>query len=279
MSLSKFSLMSRHFSHKKHRSYSKKEDTKSTSWEPIAEDYHKIVQSDGHYYHREVILPKLLPLLDLKSKDRLVDIGCGQGVLERMLPKECGYLGIDISPSLISIARKLRKSRSHEFLVSDLTKKLKIESSHSFSTAVAILSLQNMEAPDQAIDNVARLLGDQGRFFIVLNHPCFRIPRVSSWHYDEDKKLFSRKIDRYLSKMTIPIIAHPGKKHSESSISFHFPLSYWTQALSKHGFLIQSMEEWVSPKKSIGTRAKAENVSREEFPLFLLISCIKTYKS
>lgn len=223
--------MSRHFSHKKHRSYSKKEDTKSTSWEPIAEDYHKIVQSDGHYYHREVILPKLLPLLDLKSKDRLVDIGCGQGVLERMLPKECGYLGIDISPSLISIARKLRKSRSHEFLVSDLTKKLKIESSHSFSTAVAILSLQNMEAPDQAIDNVARLLGDQGRFFIVLNHPCFRIPRVSSWHYDEDKKLFSRKIDRYLSKMTIPIIAHPGKKHSESSISFHFPLSYWTQAL------------------------------------------------
>ncbi|BAE81231.1 conserved hypothetical protein [Chlamydia felis Fe/C-56] len=265
-----------HYTFKKKRSRSSgKAYEKSTSWESIAEDYHKIVQNKGHFYHKEVIIPKLLPLLDLKSKDSLVDIGCGQGILERVIPKECGYLGLDISPSLISIARNLRKSRSHAFAIQDLTKNLEVENIRSFSHAVAILSLQNMENPDQAIKNTSKLLCDKGRFLMVLNHPCFRIPRVSSWHYDEDKKLLSRKIDRYLSKMIIPIIAHPGKKQSESSISFHFPLSYWTQALARFGFVIENMEEWISPKKSIGTRAKAENVCREEFPLFLLISCIK----
>ncbi|MEF9520040.1 class I SAM-dependent methyltransferase [Chlamydia crocodili] len=270
--------MSRYPSNKKHYS-SRKTERKSTSWESIAEDYHKIVQGEGHYYHKEVILPKLLPLLDLQFEDSVVDIGCGQGILERAIPKECGYLGLDISPSLISIARKLRKSRTHEFKIQDLTKKLTLEVSQSFSHAVAILALQNMETPDQAIKNTSKLLCKEGRFFIVLNHPCFRIPRVSSWHYDEDKKLLSRKIDRYLSKITVPIVAHPGRKQSESSISFHFPLSYWTQVLSKYGFVIENMEEWISPKKSIGTRAKAENLCREEFPLFLMISCIKTHKN
>ncbi|WP_348664098.1 class I SAM-dependent methyltransferase [Chlamydia vaughanii] len=267
--------MSHNSSNKKSRPSLKKESRKSTSWEPIAEGYHKIVQSEGHYYHKEVILPNLLPLLSLSDEDSLVDIGCGQGILERAIPKGCRYLGVDISPSLLSIAKKMRKSRSHEFLVQDLTKKIETPNAEAFSHAVAILSLQNMEFPDQAIKNTAKLLETQGRFLIVLNHPCFRIPRVSSWYYDENKKLMSRKIDRYLSSMTIPIVAHPGKKQSATSLSFHFPLSYWIQTLSKFGFVIDSMEEWISPKKSLGKRAKAENLCREEFPLFLLISCIK----
>ncbi|AHK63225.1 hypothetical protein BOKEGFJH_00343 [Chlamydia avium] len=254
----------------------KKKNGQSTSWEPIAKDYHKIVQYEGHFYHREVILPRLLPILSLNQHSSLVDIGCGQGILERAIPKDCGYLGIDISPSLVAIATKLRKSKSHRFIVQDLTKKLDTCSEfHTFSSAVAILSLQNMASPDKAVQNTARLLKSQGRFFLVLNHPCFRIPRCSSWHYDENKKLMSRKIDRYLSHMKIPILTHPGKKQSETSLSFHFPLSYWVQVLSACGFVIEHMEEWVSPKKSLGSREKAENLCREEFPLFLMISCIK----
>lgn len=255
---------------------SAKQDRQFTSWEPIARDYHQVVQLDGHYYHREVILPRLLSLLSLNSQSSVLDIGCGQGILERVIPKECRYLGIDLSPSLVAIATKLRKSIKHQFLVQDITKQLHICSGLPlFSCAVAILSLQNMASPDKAIQNAVQLLQSQGRFFLVLNHPCFRIPRCSSWHYDENKKLMSRKIDRYLSPIKIPILAHPGKKQSEVSLSFHFSLSYWVRALSACGLVIEHMEEWVSPKKSLGSRAKAENLCRKEFPLFLMISCIK----
>lgn len=266
--------MSKRCSSKK--SIKDKENQQPTSWEPIARDYHQIVHLDGHYYHQKVILPQLLPLLSLHSESSVLDIGCGQGILERMIPKGCRYLGMDLSPSLVAIATKLRKSKKHHFLVQDLTQPLPQNSNFSlFSCAVAILSLQNMEEPDKAIQNTAQLLQYQGRFFLVLNHPCFRIPRCSSWHYDESKKLLSRKMDRYLSPMKIPIFAHPGKKQSKVSLSFHFPLSYWVHALSASGFVIENMEEWISPKKSLGSRAKAENLCRKEFPLFLMISCIK----
>nr|CRI42313.1 Uncharacterized protein BN1224_DC9_BC_00030 [Chlamydia pneumoniae] len=246
-----------------------------TSWDCIASSYNKIVQDKGHYYHRETILPQLLPSLTLSSKSSVLDIGCGQGFLERALPKECRYLGIDISSRLIALAKKMRSVNSHQFKVADLSKGLEFVEPTLFSHAVAILSLQNMEFPGEAIRNTATLLEPLGQFFIVLNHPCFRIPRASSWHYDENKKAISRHIDRYLSPMKIPIMAHPGQKDSPSTLSFHFPLSYWFKELSSHGFLVSGLEEWTSSKTSTGKRAKAENLCRKEFPLFLMISCIK----
>lgn len=172
---------------KKHKEPSHTKDV-STSWDPIASDYHKIVQTKGHYYHREVILPKLLPLLSLNTNSSVLDIGCGQGILERALPATCAYLGVDISPKLIAIAKNICSTKSHRFLVHDAHQPL--HSQEKFSHAAAILSLQNMESPDKVIGNVAKQLHSQGKFFIVLNHPCFRIPRASSWHFIEEKKTY-----------------------------------------------------------------------------------------
>ena len=262
---------------KKSASYSSRRTRPSsdTSWESIAQDYNQAVDREGHFYHKEVILPNLLSQLHLSPESSLVDIGCGQGILEKHLPKKLPYLGIDLSPSLLRFAKKSASSRSRQFLHHDMTLPLPTTHCNSFSHAVAILSLQNMESPERAIAHTAQLLAPQGRMFIVLNHPCFRIPRLSSWLYDEPKKLLSRKIDRYLSPLTIPIVAHPGEKLSEKTYSFHFPLSYWVQALSKHNLLIDGMEEWISPKTSSGKRARAENLCRKEFPLFLFISALK----
>ncbi|WP_201456976.1 class I SAM-dependent methyltransferase [Chlamydia sp. 17-3921] len=247
---------------------------KSTSWDPVAKSYHNLVQTKGHYYHKEVILPKLLSALSLTSESSIFDLGCGQGIFERAIPKTCNYLGVDISPNLITIAKKLRKSKSHQFLIHDANQPLQNYTS-SFSHAVAILSLQNMRTPEQAIQNAAAYLTPLGQFFMILNHPCFRIPRASFWHYIEDKKLMTRQIERYLSPMIIPISANPGKKQSASTLSFHFPLSFWTKALTSNGFAIHNIDEWISPKRSTGKRAKAENLCRQEFPLFLMISSIK----
>ncbi|EPP35557.1 methyltransferase domain protein, partial [Chlamydia ibidis] len=240
-----------------------------------ANDYHKTVKEDGHYYHKKVILPNLLPLLSLTPDSSVLDIGCGQGILERAIPQACDYLGIDLSSSLLKIAKKLSCVHKHQFLLHDLTLPLKKELGRQFSHAIAILSLQNMQNPELAIANTASLLKDGAKFFLVLNHPCFRIPRVSSWGYDESKKLIFRRLDRYLSPLKVPIVAHPSKSDSATTVSFHFPLAYWAQSLFKHNFVINNIQEWTSPKISAGKRAKAENFSRKEFPLFLLIACTK----
>lgn len=65
---------------------------------------------------------------------------------------------------------------------------------------------------------------------------------------------------------------HPSKKEkSEATYSFHYSLSYLSQFLYDGGFSIVRMEEWCLNKKSTGKKAKMEDFSRREFPLFLTI--------
>jgi ubiquinone/menaquinone biosynthesis C-methylase UbiE len=180
-----------------------------------------------------------------------------------------GYLGVDASPSLIKQAKLY--SQSHTFILGDVTQPIKT-SQKDFSHATIILALQNIEHPHLVLNNAKALLKPQGKLLIVLNHPCFRIPRQSSWGVDEAKKLQYRRLDRYLSPLKIPIQTHPGKQdNSQETWSFHHSLSDYALFLKEAGFSIELIEEWVSDKTSTGAHAKMENRSRCEFPLFLTL--------
>jgi len=236
-----------------------------TSWETSSSWYDKIVGDKGHYYHQHVIIPGILKLLQLKPGHRLLDLACGQGVLARYLPQNVDYVGIDASFSLIQEAQK--KSH-HHFIVGDVSKPL---NEGKFTHVSIILALQNIEEGGAVVKNAAVHLEKDGKCIIVLNHPCFRIPRQSAWGVDETKKLQYRRIDRYLSPLKIPIQTHPGTQNSEKTWTFHHCLSDYTRWLQASGFVIEVIEEWVSNKKSLGGQARMENRSREEFPLFLAI--------
>lgn len=243
-----------------------------TSWEPVSKWYHKIVGNEGHYYHQNIIIPKLLALMDF-SKEKgqsLLDLACGQGVMAAKIPQDVEYLGVDISPTLIKEAKSKDKNKKHGYLIADVAKPLKLDK--RYTHAAVVLALQNMENVPGVLENARRHLAEGGKLAIVLNHPCFRIPRQSSWQIDEAKKLQYRRIDRYYSAMPIPIQAHPSKGgKSAETMTYHHPLSYYCGCLKEAGFVIETIEEWCSDKESVGKNAKMENRSRDEFPLFLTI--------
>ena len=117
---------------------------------------------------------------------------------------------------------------------------------------------------------LARVLKKGGRAVLVINHPAFRIPRQTSWGWDESKKMQYRRVDGYMSDAKIPIEMHPGMKDSSITWSFHHPLSVYVEAIGRAGLAVDGMQEWVSPKTStFGPKAKAENRTRAEIPLFL----------
>ncbi|MFC2049360.1 class I SAM-dependent methyltransferase [Chlamydiota bacterium] len=241
-----------------------------TDWENTGRWYDQIVGQEGHYYHRQIVLPKLLPLLDLGSFDSpsLLDLACGQGILARQLPPEVPYWGVDLAPSLIAAAKK-KCPKNHHFLVGDICKPLPVDK-QDFTHAAIVLALQNVAHPEKALLNASRHLREGGVLALVLNHPCFRIPRQSAWGVDAAKKLQYRRIDAYLSPQKIPIQMHPGKgKASETTWSFHHSISDFSKFLADAGFAILLIEEWVSDKTSTGHTAKMENRARAEFPLFL----------
>lgn len=240
-----------------------------TSWSSASRWYDTIVGEKGHFYHRELIIPNTLRLLDLHSNDRLLDLGCGQGVFARHLPKQVAYIGVDIASPLLRKAKQYLPT--HTFIQADLTKPW--PELPTCTHAVCLLALQNMETPEMVFSELSKVLVPKGRAVFVLNHPCFRIPRQTQWGLDEATKRQMRQVFSYMSHQKIPITTHPGES-SEATWSFHFPLSYYSTLLQKSGFVIEVIEEWCSPKESTGSAARAENRARKEFPLFMALSVI-----
>ncbi len=241
----------------------------STSWEKSSDWYGNLVGEKGHYYHQKVIFPALKKLLPLKSGDSLLDMGAGQGIFAKIAPESIEYVGIDLSPSLIKQA-KAKAKKGQSFLVADATKKLDIPSDH-FDYALANLSLQNMERPDLAIKNIGRHLKKGGTAALVLNHPCFRAPRLTSWGVDPGNNIQYRRVNSYLSPQKIPIEMQPGKKDKKSTWTTHFPLSYWFDAAKNADLVVTDLQELCSDKMSTGKQAKRENRARAEFPLFMIL--------
>lgn len=247
-----------------------------TSFEDSSKWYGSCVGKEGHYYHKHVILPKLLSL-DTYQKAKILDIGCGQGVLERALPKNVRYVGLDLSKDLILQAKRIRKNEQHVFMNADVSKPFPLKEK-DFTHAFIVLALQNMEHGKEVIQNAASHLKENGKLIIVMNHPAFRIPRQSSWDIDTQQKIQSRKMNVYMSSLKIPIYTHPGKKKSSTTtFSFHHPISTYINWIAESQLMIEQMEELISDKKSTGKMKNMENKARKEFPLFLMIVAKKLF--
>jgi ubiquinone/menaquinone biosynthesis C-methylase UbiE len=245
-----------------------------TSWGQEASWYDDHLASEDTY-HAQVITPNLKRLLDLKKDESVLEVGCGQGFFSRMFASEGALVSAcDISPELIQIAKEKNHGMANPKYLVTPSHELSAYSSSSFDTVVIVLALQNIKEIEGTFKEVKRVLKDGGRMVIVLNHPCFRIPHYSSWGYDEEKKIQYRRVDGYLSESTHKIDMHPGEKKKSWTISFHRSLQVYIKSLSKEGFALIKLEEWISHRKSMkGPKQIAEDKARKEIPLFM---CIET---
>jgi SAM-dependent methyltransferase len=184
------------------------------------------------------------------------------------------YLGIDLARPLIQEASRLDRDQNHRYQVADATTDLSLPP-RTYDHAVSILALQNMADASRAIAQMAKAVKVGGDLSLVLNHPCFRIPRQSSWGEDEATKLTYRRVNRYLSPLEIPVNAHPSDPKSPVTWSYHQPLSYYIEALSAHGCYLAHVDELVSDRESQGKKRRSENRARAEFPLFAYLYAVK----
>lgn len=239
------------------------------SWDQAAAWYNQLLSTDGDYTHREIVVPKTLDLVTrfTPKGSAILDVACGQGLFTCALSK-AGFdaSGVDTSAQMISFAKK--KYPNLKFEIGD-AKGLQRSAQGSFEGATMLLALQNMDSLRQVAASIRHILKEDGCFYVVALHPCFRIPRQSSWGIDEGKKLQYRRVDRYLTDLPIPITIHPGKSKSPQVTHFHHSMESILKEFLSVGFSLIALEEWTSNKQSVGKWARAENLARQEFPLFL----------
>jgi SAM-dependent methyltransferase len=240
----------------------------------VADWYDGWVGKDGSDHHRNLAIPAVLDLLQAQNGEHLLDIGAGQGVLAPYITKSgAKYTGIDVSPNLLEIARK-RHGKHGQFLQGDARRLATVRgiSGGTFDAVIFLLSIEDIDPLADALDSAAWALRDGGRVVILMRHPCFRVPRQSGWGYDENRQLQYRRIDSYLSPLSVPMKSYTGGPKGGVTISFHRPLSQYINELAVSGLLVDTMREITTFKPG---QTSAEQRANQEFPLFLAMRARK----
>lgn len=247
-----------------------------TDWNKVAKWYGQHIQNEDTFQSR-LIFPRTLHLLNPQIHKTYLDIACGEGSFAQLLTQQyrVKVIGFDLAPQLIAQANK-KNIADATFYIGNATQFPKNILQKKFDGAVCILALQNIDDMTAVFNQTATTLKPQAPFVLVLNHPCFRPPKQSGWGFDDQRKLQYRRVDTYLSPYHVALSAHPGKKQSDSTVSFHRPLQDYINSLEAAGFMIDQLEEWASDRTSKpGSHARAENRARQEFPLFMAIRARK----
>ena len=239
-----------------------------SGWDNVASWYDGWVGQHGSDHHQKLAIPSLLDCLNLDKNTRLLDIGCGTGVLAPYIAETgATYTGIDISPKLIHTAKRYHEKQG-AFIVGDARKLTRYFAHDEFDVCTFLLSIQDINPLLVSIQQTASVLREGGTLAILLVHPCFRIPRQSGWGYENTRKLQYRRIDRYLTPLKIPM-----KQHKRgTTISFHRPLSTYINTLAQCGLVIDKLDEITTYQSG---KNKAENRANEEIPLFMAIRAKK----
>ncbi len=242
-----------------------------TGWEHVADWYAHSAGKDGFEHHQSTTIPALLDLLGPQSGERILDIGCGTGVLAPPIVKAgATYVGVDVSPTMLGYARR-QHGHVGRFVLADaralhVTREL-VDT--SFDAAVFLLSIQDVDPLAAVFSSLTRVLATHARVVILMTHPCFRVPRQSGWVWDGTRQLQSRRIDRYLTPLVVPVEV-VGKPSPAATARFHRPLAEYVASLSRVGLAIDRLVEIPSQKGArAGPRADAERTALGEIPMFL----------
>ncbi len=243
----------------------------SSSWDGVADWYLGWSGARGSLHHRKLAIPMVMDLLDCRRGQQILDIGCGPGALAAHV-RNAGahYTGIDLSAKLIAFGR--RHNPEARFLVGDATRLPQHPQlrPHTFDAAVFLLSVQDIAPLAQAMTSAAWVLKPGGRLVMLMTHPCFRIPRQSGWGWDGQRRLWYRRIDRYLTELEIPM--QPHTRGTGITRSYHRPLSVYIAALTAAGFIVDALRE--SPmlpnrdRRALRSGQRADNC---DIPLFLAL--------
>jgi len=196
--------------------------------------------------YTEQIIP--MAMAELSGARRILDVGCGEGQIARALAA-AGAAVTGIDPTRRNIDVALERGGGPEYRIGsadDLP-----YGAGEFDAVVACLVFEHIDALDQSIAEVARVLEPGGMFAFFLNHPLLQTPG-SGWiddHIIDPPEQYWR-IGAYLVETESVEEVEPGVW-----VRFvHRPLSRYVNALAAHGLFIETM---IEPSPPPGFLARA----------------------
>ncbi len=205
-------------------------------WEQHASWWQEGFTEGADVEYVEQILPLAATLL--AGFDRVLDVGAGEGQISRLATEGGSSLVVGVDPTDAQIAEATRRGGGPSYLRS-MADGLPFADG-SFDAVVACLVFEHIEAVDEAVAEVARVLADGGRFAFFLNHPLIQTPG-SGWVDDQIMEPPEQywRIGPYL----VESIESEEVARDVFLPFVHRPVSRYVNALADHGLVLRRMHE------------------------------------
>lgn len=229
---------------------------------------------EGNDWHLTLVRPAVERLLALRDGERVLDVGCGNGLFARRMA--CGgarVLACDVSPNMIRLAAA-RGDRSGriEYRVVDATdeQQLRDLGEAGFDAAVATMVLMDIPTLGPLARGLATLLRPGGRFVFAVSHPCFHTVGTTLVMEEEvrDGRLEitpAVKVKRYLH--LVPAQGEAMVGQPEVQYYFDRPLGVLLGPFFAAGFVLDGLEEPAFPPTSGGSSPSPWDAHREVPPV------------
>jgi 2-polyprenyl-3-methyl-5-hydroxy-6-metoxy-1,4-benzoquinol methylase len=210
------------------------------SYDVNANFWVQIIREQRDNYRTTITNPAVLQAIGPADGLAVLDAGCGEGYLSRILAeKGAKVTGIDSSAELIKAAR------SHE-LANQLPVSFDIGDVSSlpcgpeeFDVVLCNHLMNDLQDPSVAIREFSRVLRDNGRLVILMLHPCFY-----NKHAERQNTENNLITDTYFQARSVSQhFEVDGLRSPEVYTAWLRPLEFYTEALRQYGFAITSLTE------------------------------------
>lgn len=241
-------------------------------WPEMAEWFDELQGDGGDFWHRSIIFPGILKVIGQVTGLHTLDLGCGNGSLARILARRGNrVVGVDASAPIIERAR-MREAADplgieYHAISAD---NLRIFPDRSFDLAVSCMALLDMPNAEGALREMGRVVRDDGRCVILIEHPCFDVPG-SSWLIEKaagEAPRVSRRVARYRETFSDWFTWSQGNGAQPQTLSYHRPLSWYFHALRGAGLAVTDFDE---PEPTPEFLAKEGGEWLKEIPMHCVI--------
>src|SRR5918998_2011880 len=207
---------------------------------------------DGNQFQLELIGPAVERLLAIQSGERVLDVGCGNGVSSRRLA-ELGaqVVAVDYSARFLELARArssdLADRIDYRLIDASDEAQLLALGEGQFDAVVCNMVLMDMPVIDPLLRAGRRLLAPGGRFVFAVQHPAFNSNAVCLCAETETRP-DGQEVPRHAVKMSAYLTVPPGKGtgmpgEPQAHWYFHRPLHELLGACFQAGFVLNGLEE------------------------------------